>query len=323
MLEEVAAWCGDGSSHAAVEGELGAAHGVNDDTGAVWTVLHAHAEFDVEGDVTEAVSFHAEEAELVVVEPWDVVAWANVHVVSADFVVQLAGDGCGFADFLAGQAGVVEHVQEVGVSADVELVGVLEFDTAVFEETGEDTVNDGCTDLALDVVSEDGDACIRELLGPHWVACDEDGEVVDDCDAGLDGAFAVEFNGLLATYWEVEEHDVDFVLLEHGDNVDGFLFAYEEAALVWAAVHGVADTVEGVAHVDGCSDGAGEFADGLGDVGFCEDGFGKVLANFAVIDVETTDEVDVADVVAAEVDVHQSGDTFVFWGVFVVLDTFY
>ena len=51
-----------------------------------------------------------------------------------------------------------------------------------------------------------------------------------------------------------------------------------------------------------------------------EDRLGEVLADLVRVDVERGDELDVADVVAAEVDVHQAGDVRVRVGVSVVLD---
>ena len=50
------------------------------------------------------------------------------------------------------------------------------------------------------------------------------------------------------------------------------------------------------------------------------DRLGEVLADLLRVDVEGGDELDVADVVAAEVDVHQAGDFLGRVGVLVVLD---
>ena len=65
----------------------------------------------------------------------------------------------------------------------------------------------------------------------------------------------------------------------------------------------------------------------LGDVGELDrvvlarpDRLGEVLADLLGVDVEGGDELDVADVVAAEVDVHQARDLLVGVGVLVVLD---
>ena len=51
------------------------------------------------------------------------------------------------------------------------------------------------------------------------------------------------------------------------------------------------------------------------------DRLGQVLADLVLVDVEGGHELDVADVVAAEVDVHQPGDEVVVLGVLVVVAT--
>ncbi len=51
-----------------------------------------------------------------------------------------------------------------------------------------------------------------------------------------------------------------------------------------------------------------------------EDRLGEVLADLLGVDVERGRELDVADVVAAEVDVHEAGDRLGRIGVLVVLD---
>ena len=50
------------------------------------------------------------------------------------------------------------------------------------------------------------------------------------------------------------------------------------------------------------------------------DRLGEVLADLLGVDVEGGDELDVANVVAAEIDVHQAGDARIGIGVLVVLD---
>ena len=57
-----------------------------------------------------------------------------------------------------------------------------------------------------------------------------------------------------------------------------------------------------------------------GVVGRGEDRLAQVLADLVGVDVEGGAELDVADVVAAEIDVHQAGDELVVRGVAVVLD---
>src|SRR5438105_9311586 len=54
-----------------------------------------------------------------------------------------------------------------------------------------------------------------------------------------------------------------------------------------------------------------DVAEAHGVVRFGEDGLGQVAADFAGIDVESGDELDVADVVPAQADVHEAGHELV------------
>ena len=57
--------------------------------------------------------------------------------------------------FFDSQPLALEHVQEVGVAAEIELVGAVEPDAALAEQVGQHAVDDGRADLALDVVADD------------------------------------------------------------------------------------------------------------------------------------------------------------------------
>ena len=57
--------------------------------------------------------------------------------------------------FLLLEPVAVEHVEEVGVAAGVELVGAVDPHAAVGEQAGERAVGDRRADLGLDVVADD------------------------------------------------------------------------------------------------------------------------------------------------------------------------
>ena len=78
----------------------------------------------------------------------------------------LRGDRLGLGDLLRLQPLALEHVLEVHVAADVELVGAVQHDAAVLEQLGQHPVGDGGADLRLDVVADDRHAGVLELLPP-------------------------------------------------------------------------------------------------------------------------------------------------------------
>ena len=68
----------------------------------------------------------------------------------------MLGDRAGLGDFLGFQAFALEHVHEIGVAAEVQLVGVIQAHPAVDEQAGQDAVEDGGAHLALDIIADDG-----------------------------------------------------------------------------------------------------------------------------------------------------------------------
>ena len=139
----------------------------------------------------------------------------------ADAVVELAGHRLGLRDLLRLEPLALEHVHEVHVAAEVELVGLLDFDTAVFEEAGEVAVDDRGADLGLDVVADDRHTGIDKALRPLRVRGDEHGDAVDEPNSGLEGCLGVELGGLFRTDRQVGDEHVGSAVAQGGHHVDG------------------------------------------------------------------------------------------------------
>ncbi len=73
---------------------------------------------------------------------------------------------------------------------------MIEGETAVFEQASQHAVHDRGTDLALDVVADNGQVGVGELFGPHRVRRDEHGYGVHEGDARVNRGLGVEFLGL-------------------------------------------------------------------------------------------------------------------------------
>ena len=212
------------------------------------------------------------------------------------------GHGLGLRDLLRLEALALEHVLEVHVAADVELVRPVEDDAAVFEQLRHHTVGDGRTDLGLDVVTDDRDTGGAELLVPFLGAGDEYGQGIDEGDLRIDGGLSVELDGLLRTDGQVAHEDIRLGVLQRLDHIDGFTVGFDDRVAVV-----LAETVESgsAQNLDAGGLNIGEL-DGVVLAG--GDRLGDVDADLLAVDVEGGNEIDVTDVVVPEFHVHETGD---------------
>ena len=220
-LHEVGRRAEQRAADAAVLGELGAADGVDDHAGRVGRVPDLELQLDVERDVAEVAALEADVGPLAVLQPRHVVRRADVDVVGLDAVVDLAGDRLGLGDLLRLQPLALEHVLEVHVAADVELVGAVEHHAPVLEQAGQDAVDDGGADLALDVVADDRHAGRLELRGPLRVGRDEHRDGVDERHAGVEAGLGVVLLGLLGADRQVRHEHVGPGVAQRLGHVDG------------------------------------------------------------------------------------------------------
>ncbi len=99
-------------------------------------------ELDVQRHVAEGAALEPDVRPFAVVQPGHVVRGADVHVVGAYVVVELRGDRAGLRDLLRHQAVALEHVQEVCVTTEVQLVGAFELHSPVAEQARQHPVDD-------------------------------------------------------------------------------------------------------------------------------------------------------------------------------------
>jgi hypothetical protein len=287
-----------------VERELAAAHGVDDDAGRVGRVPDLELHLHVQRHVAEGLALHADVGPLAVREPRHVVRRPDVDVVGGQRVAHDRRDGLRLGDLLGLQALALEHVEEVHVAAHVELRRAQHLHAAVVHEAGERAVHDRGADLGLDVVADDGQAGLLEAPVPVVLGADEHRDAVHEAAAGLEDLLHVPLRRLLGAHGQVGDDDVRVRVLEDLHDVGGLALGLldlrgrvlADAVVRHAAVHGDPELLRGPVRE----------LDRVVRVG--PDRLAEVLADLRGVDVERGRELDVADVVAAEVDVHEARD---------------
>ena len=265
------------------------------------------------GTSPKMLALHAEETDLVVLLPGHPVAGADVDVFRGEPLARLGLHGLRLGDALRFQAAAVQHVEEVRVAPRVELVGPLELHAPHVEQVCEHPVDDGGPELALDVVADDGKALLFEALCPLGVAGDEDGDVVDEADACLEGAARVKPRRFFGPCRQVVEQDLSPRIPQGSHHVllRGLLLlcGHEgKPGVVLAHVGG--DAVEHLSHRNPGPCFRDPGLENGGAVGGLENGLGDVFSDFAAVDVKGADHLDVGGPVAAEIPVHQADPVF-------------
>jgi len=313
-LHEIGGGSIEGAADAAVEGQLDTAHRVDNHTGGIGGIPHFELGFQVEGHLAESGAFHTDVAPLAVGQPRHVVAGANVDVVGGQLVRQHAGDGAGLGDLLGLETLALEHVEEVGVAAEVELVGVGEAHAAIDEQAGEHAVQDGGADLGFDVIADDGQTLGAEALAPIFGAGNEHGDGVDEAAARLKHLLHVPLGGHFGANWQVADDDIGLGLFEDFDDVGGGAGGFLDD-LGQVLAQPVMGHAAHYGHVQ-----VRDVRELHRVVGVGKNGLGEVFADLGVYDVDCGRKLDVANVIAAQVDVHQAGNPVSVGGIAVELD---
>jgi hypothetical protein len=165
-----------------------------------------------------------------------------------------------------------------------------------------DAVHDGGADLGLDVVTDDRQPRLVEALVPVVLAGDEDRQAVDEAHAGGQSLLDIPLGRLLGTDRQVADEHVRLGVLQDPDDVGGLARGLGDLLL-----QVLAETVVGHAAMD-LDPEVRDVRELVSVVLAGEDRLGEILSNLFLVDVERGGELDIADVVSAQIDVHQPRD---------------
>ncbi len=215
---------------------------------------------------------------------------------------ELAGNGAGLRGLLRFQPVALQHVHEIGVAAEIELIGAVHPRAPLAEQAGERAVKDRGADLGFHVIADQRQAFRLETRPPLGVGSDEHGNAVDEGAAGGEGLLGIPPRRLLRPHRQVADHHVGIGPAQNGGHIGGRLLGFLDHVLEIAA-----DAVHGGAAADGDIGGRHGRED-MRIVGPRQHRLGEIPADLAHRDVEGGGEFDVADMVAAEIDMHEAGN---------------
>ncbi len=173
-------------------------------------------------------------------------------------------------------------------------------------------MHDRGPDLALDVVAHDRQAARLEPFAPGGVGGDEHRHAVDESAARRQRLLGVELRSLLRPDRQVGDQHVGARLRQLAGDVDHRRVRFRD---VLPQVFAQAVQRRPALHGGAGRRGRGET---MGVVGLGEDGRGDVQPHLGRADVERGRDLDIADVVAAEIDVHQPRHGLVAMGLGVI-----
>ena len=191
---------------------------------------------------------------------------------------------------------------------------LVESHATVFKQSGQHSVNDGCTDLGFDVVTDDRKATVRESLLPVALSGNENRDAVHESTTGGEDLLDVPLGCLLGANREVVDNYVDFSVAQDAYDVGrlarGFIDDFVKELADAIVGH---PTVDFHAHMR-------DFVKLDGVVVLRNEGIRKIFADFFFVDVEGCNNVHITQCVPAENVVHQARDVvraFVDFAVFV------
>ena len=82
------------------------------------------------------------------------VAGTDMNVSGRQCIIQLRCDGISLGNLLGFEPFSFQHVEKIGIAAEIQLICSLQFHAAFPEQMGQDAVDNGSPDLGFDVVSD-------------------------------------------------------------------------------------------------------------------------------------------------------------------------
>src|SRR5579864_1230724 len=310
------------ATNPAIEREFAAADRIDGDAGRIRGIFDRKFDVELHWHVAEEAAFHANKRDFVIELPGNVIAWTDVNVFVGQTLVHRGLNGLGLGSFLRAETGPAQHVEEIGVAAGVELVSALNLHATFAEKIHNRSMQHRGTELRFYIVPDDREIFVGKTFGPGRITGDENRDVVDETDPGFERAARVKFRSFLGTDREIIDHDLGRGIFELGNDLfaGGFFFQGQKCAERIVFRHVIGEAVHDHAHFH---DGAGEghlVAENPGAIRGRKNGFADVEPDFSPVDIEGSDNFDVAGAIGADLLVHEADRGAVGRGMSVKID---
>jgi len=164
---------------------------------------------------------------------------------------------------------LTEHVEKIGVSSGIQLIRALDFHAALAEKIDNHSMQNRGAHLCFDIVADDREIFLGESFCPNRITGYENRNVIDEREAGLQGASGIETGRFLGTDREIIHHDFGRRIFQLGHDLfaSGFFFQRQECAerILFAHVRRIA--VEHATHLHDCTGEADLFAKNFRAIG--------------------------------------------------------
>src|SRR5437764_5344318 len=161
--------------------------------------------------------------------------------------------------------------------------------------------------LRFDVVAHERQIFFFEALDPGGIARDENRDVIDEAEPGLEGTGGVKARGFFRADRQIIHHDLRAGVAQLFDDLFAgrFFLERKKGPLRIVVSHVSSVAVEDATHHDDGAGGPDFVAENFRAIRQRENGFGGIEPYFAAIDVEGGDDFDVLRYVRADSSVHQ------------------
>src|SRR5690242_15627606 len=123
-------------------------------------------------------------------------------------MIQLARHGVRFGNLFRFETFSFEHIQEISVPPKIKLVGAIQPNAALTEQSRQQAMSNGCAYLRFDVVADQWKSALFEPIVPIILRRDEHGNTINKSTTGLEHLLDIPLGGHLRTDGQIRNNNI-------------------------------------------------------------------------------------------------------------------